>query len=148
MLFHLVYGEDKYAMMEFIFASAQRLYSLTENAILSRTILCMTQQVEAISLQQVRVMFFLLLNVDMVLKEYVCDTQNHALLAAALNITDVSQVTTKQSYAMTGARQADATKLESFFLKMSREIIPLWLQNQGLGINDLVTTLREEYLVA
>jgi hypothetical protein len=148
MLFHLVYGDNKDVMMEFMFASAQRLYSLSENVSLHATFCRMMQHPEVVSLQQCRGMFFLLLNVDMPLKEYVCDTQNKSLLAVALNLADASEVTGKHAYAMIGARQPDAPKLESFFLKLGQEIVPQWLQNETLGPNDLANTVRDEYIIS
>jgi hypothetical protein len=83
----------------------------------------------------------------MPLKEYVCDTSNKDLLAKALNIP-VSDVSCKQSYVMIGAHTADKPKLQSFFLKLSQEIVPNWMQNQGLTFNDLVETIREEYIIS
>jgi hypothetical protein len=49
---------------------------------------------------------------------------------------------------MTGARNPDHPKLESFFIKLSHEIVPKWLQNESLTTNDLVHTIREEYIVS
>jgi hypothetical protein len=103
---------------------------------------------EMVSLQDSRAMFFLLLNVDMTLKEYVSDTQNKQRLAAALNLATTSEVTCKHAYVMTGAKTSDPPKLESFFTKLSHEIVPKWLQNESLTTNDFVHTIREEYVVA
>jgi hypothetical protein len=135
-------------MMEFIVASAQRQYSLTDNTSLSEMMGRMLQHPQMVSLQDSRAMFFLLLNVDMPLKEYVCDTQNKERLAVALNLTTVSEATGKHAYAMTGARTPDCPKLESFFVKLSSDIVPKWLQNQSLSINDFVHTIRNEYIVS
>jgi hypothetical protein len=148
MLFHLVYGENKDILMEFIFAAAQRQYSLTENISISETVRRMVENPELVSLQQYRGMFFLLLNIDMPLKEYVCDTQNRELLAAALNLTNTPETNGKHAYVMTGTKQAEPLKLENFFGTLSTQIVPNWLQNEGLTISDLVNTIREEYVVS
>jgi hypothetical protein len=147
MLFHVVYGDDRMVMMEFIHACAQRLYSLTNNTMLSETIFHVMNTPQSVSLAQSRALFFLLLNVDMPLKEYVCDTFNKELLAKALNIP-LTDVASKQSYAMIGAHKADPPKLQSFFWKLSHEIVPNWMQNQGLTFSDLVETIREEYIIS
>jgi hypothetical protein len=147
MLFHMVYGDNREVMMEFIQASAQRLYSLTSNQMLSDTIQHVMNTPQSVSLQQARALFFLLLNVDMLLKEYVCDTLNKSRLATALN-TPLPDLASKQAYVMLGAHKPDARKLESFFLNLSNTIVPNWLQNQALTFNDLVGTLREEYLIS
>jgi hypothetical protein len=149
MLFHLVYGMDnKKVMIDFITAASERLYSLTENAMLLETITVVLENPETVSLQQVRALFFLLLNVDMPLKEYICCTQDKSLLATALNIVDVSTVTEKHAYVMTGAKLPDTRKLESFFGKLRHEVVPNWLQNEGLTLNDFVDTVREEYVIS
>jgi hypothetical protein len=143
----MVYGDNREVMMEFIHASAQRLYSLTNNKLLSETIFQAMHTPQAVSLQQWRALFFLLLNVDMQMKEYICDTSQRALLALALNIP-LTDITSKHSYVMIGAYKSDPQKLQSFFLKLSHEIVPNWLQNQGLTFNDLVDTVREEYIIS
>jgi hypothetical protein len=147
MLFHMVYGDNRVVTMEFIYACAQRLYSLTQNKMLSETIFRVMTTPESVSLQQSRALFFLLLNVDMPLKEYICDTSDKNLLAKALNIP-LTDVASKQSYVMTGAHKADQPKLRSFFLKLSHEIVPNWMQNQGLTFSDLVETIKEEYIIS
>jgi hypothetical protein len=147
MLFHIVYGENTEIMMEFIHASTQRLYSLTEHQLLVDKVSLMLTNPTSVSLQQTRAMFFLLLNVDMPIKEYICNTQDRSLLAAALNIP-LTDVKNKKSYVMTGAKNADAKKLESFFTRMHGEIIPMWMQNQALSCNDLVNTIKEEYIIS
>jgi hypothetical protein len=143
----MVYGDNREVMIEFIHASAQRMYSLTQNKQLSDTMFHAIQNPTVVSLQQYRALFFLLLNVDMQMKEYVCDTVDANLLAIALNIPPV-EIRSKQSYVMTGARKPSALKLESFFHKLSREIVPNWLQNQGAILDDLINTIREEYIIA
>jgi hypothetical protein len=134
-------------MMEFIHASAQRLFSLTNNQMLSETIFHVMNTPQSVSLQQSRALFFLLLNVDMTMKEYISNTCDRDLLAKALNIP-LSEIASKQSYVMTGSHKADKAKLHSFFLKLSHDIIPSWMQNQGLTFNDLVETIREEYIIS
>jgi hypothetical protein len=143
----MVYGDNRAVTMEFIYACAQRLYSLTQNKMLSETIFRVMNTPESVSLQQSRALFFLLLNVDMPLKEYICDTSDKNLLAKALNIP-LTDVASKQSYVMTGAHKADQPKLRSFFLKLSHEIVPSWMQNQGLTFSDLVETIKEEYIIS
>jgi hypothetical protein len=147
MLFHMVYGDNRLVIMEFIHASAQRLYSLTSNEKLSETIFHAMNTSESMSLQKSRALFFLLLNVDMPIKEYLADTCDKGLLAKALN-TPLSDIASRQSYVMIGAHTADKAKLHSFFLKLSHDIIPNWMQNQGLTFNDLVDTIREEYIIS
>ena len=134
-------------MMECIHASAQRLYTLTQNAMLSETIFRVMTMQQSVSLQQSRALFFLLLNVDMTMKEYVCNTGSKELLAMALNIP-LPDITLKHSYVMIGAHKGDLNKLQSFFLKLSHDIVPNWMQNQGLNFNDLVETIREEYIIS
>jgi hypothetical protein len=143
----MVYGDNREIMMELIHASAQRLYSLTNNTMLSETIFRLMNTQQSVSLQQSRALFFLLLNVDMPLKEYICETSNKNLLANTLNIP-LSDVVSKKSYVMTGAQQADVKKLQSFFSKLSHDIVPNWMQNQGLTFHDLVETIKEEYIIS
>jgi hypothetical protein len=134
-------------MMEFIHTSAQRLFSLTNNQMLSETIFHVMNTPQSVSLQQSRALFFLLLNVDMTMKEYISNTRDRDLLAKALNIP-WSEIASKQAYVMTGSHKADKAKLHSFVLKLSHDIIPSWMQNQGLTFNDLVETIREEYIIS
>ena len=63
-----MYGDNSEVMLEFIFASAQRLYSLTNNGQLYAMIHDMQRNGTSWSIQKIRALFFLLLNVDMQLK--------------------------------------------------------------------------------
>lgn len=148
MLFHMVYGENREIMYEFILASAQRLYSLTKNQMMDRMMRDMTENknMES-SLQQTRALFFLFLNVDMQLKEYVCDTSDKKLLAMALNIQP-QNIGEKKASGMLGANKPPAEKLVNFFTSLSTQIVPTWMQNQSLTQTDLVNVIREEYVIS
>jgi hypothetical protein len=147
MLFHLVYGENRGVLMEFVRASAQRLYSITENKMLQETMICILNDPESVSLQKSRALFFLLMNVDMPTKQYLCDTTDRKLLAVALNILPVD-VDLTHSSVMLGAKPPSVAKLESFFARLSHEIVPNWMQNQSLILDDFVNTVKDEYIIS
>ncbi len=110
-IFHTLYGTDTHATMEFVRASAIRMHSITQCAFLVSMINTLVQNSDAWSSASsassarnsrdvdggseanatygsdvVKALFFLLLNVDMVLKEYVCDSGNVKAFGAAMNI--------------------------------------------------------------
>jgi hypothetical protein len=146
MLFHIVYGEDKEILMELIYASSQRIFSLTCNKMLNQTVEDIFKSSAPPSLQKLRALFFILLNIDIQLKEYVCDTSNRKLFSEALN-TPPCDITSKKCYVLTGTRTGDAKKLSSFFIVLKNEIIPNWLQDQELTVSDLVNAIREQYII-
>jgi hypothetical protein len=145
-LFHVLYGESTDIIIEFIIGSAQRLYSLTDNTVLRGMVQEMVVSRDW-SLQKLRALFFLLLNVDMQLKDYICDTGNPKLLAIALGVP-LDTIGSHKSSAMVGAMQANPLKLSRFLRALSLDIVPAWCQNQTLTAMDLVGVITEEYVVS
>ena len=107
LLFHVIFGSDYDSILEMVHASVVRLYSITGCKHLKGMMECIVQNCELgqcprqqqqdgqcsnarvnLSADVLKASFFLLLNVDMVLKEFVCNPCSRQMLAAAMNIQD------------------------------------------------------------
>lgn len=101
-VFHVIFGSDSQGVLDFVLASAVRLHSITHCPFLSsmmKSVLAHSASSNqnntsatpagctSIGPDVVKALFFLLLNVDMVLKEYVCTPGCVKAFAAAMNIS-------------------------------------------------------------
>lgn len=128
-----------------------------------------------ISSDVIKALFFLFLNVDMVLKDFICNPGNIRLFAAAMNIRipdphhihqhfhvaqpymqharapvkeSEQQVLEKlHAWKMTGTREMNPAKARSFFTVLNSKIIRMWMQDERLLARDLLQMVKEEYLV-
>ena len=88
-VFHTIFGSDLYCTLEFVHASAVLLHSITQCKFLVGMMNAVVSQMNARSRHPpcassheglaacgpdvIKALFFLFMNIDMVLKEYVCD---------------------------------------------------------------------------
>ena len=120
-----------------------------------------------------KALFFLFLNVDMVLKEYVCNPGSRDAFCAAMNIKPTpggaalsgssSAAGTRRQQQQQGAEDECMRKLHackmmstapvepararSFFVVLHDKIVRAWLHDERLHATDLVQMVKEEYLV-
>lgn len=183
-IFHVIFGSDLYSILEFVRASAVRLHSITECqflvAMMNSVIAQVTHQHSTTECFQrcgpdtVKALFFLFLNVDMVLKEYICNPTDRRAFAAAMNIRyrparlgaatgggggskgNKQQQEEEQqhqalermhAWSMIGTKPMNAAKGRRFFTVLHDKIVRMWLQDQRLHASDLVRMVKEEYLV-
>lgn len=146
MLFHVLYGKNTEMVVEFIYASSCRLYGITKNEELRSTVYRVMELKDRVGDDRLRAMFFLLFNVDMQLKEYVCDVGNESLYSAALNLESIDS-RPRHSYSMVGTRCICPRKAEGFMRNL-KPVIDHWLSNEALNCSDLITKIKEEYLVS
>ncbi len=103
-LFHVIYGCNMASIYELVHASAVRLHSITRCPFLASMMECIAREAASTAVAAdmctgphatgrsahgpdvIRAMFFLFLNVDTVLKEYVCKPGCVKAFAAAMNI--------------------------------------------------------------
>lgn len=104
MLFHVIFGQDDIMMTEFVRAGASRLHSITKCEQLGEMVSIITQQRGTFPMDRLRCLFFLILNVDMPLKEYICDPQSKSKYATALGIKASEVSESQHSYSMIGTK--------------------------------------------
>jgi hypothetical protein len=170
-IFHVIFGSDMYSTLEFVRASAIRLHSITQCKFL---VSMMNSVMEQVQQQQyplqdscrhgpdsVKALFFLFLNVDMVLKEYVCNPCDKKAFATAMNIkykgsggssgcpaAEQAKVLQRMhAWSMVGTRPIHDAKARRFFTALHDRIVCAWLQDERLQPSDLVHMVKEEYLV-
>lgn len=145
-LFHVLYGHNVEMIVDFIHASACRLYSITACEELKSAVQEVLLKREGVGMDRLRTMFFLLFNVDMQLKEYVCGTTQRELFAAALNLSD-EDARARHPLSMVGTMSLTPQKARGFILEL-KELVNRWLSNQTLTCSDFVGKVKEEYLVS
>jgi hypothetical protein len=156
-VFHVIFGSDLYCTLEFVRASAIRLHSLTQCQFLVSMMNSIMSQ-PCHGPDAVRALFFLFLNVDMVLKEYVCNPSDKKAFAAAMNIKyrggggeqhrqQVKALQKMHAWSMVGTRPMHDAKARRFFTVLHDKIVSTWLQDERLHASDLVRMVKEEYLV-
>jgi hypothetical protein len=147
-LFHVIYGNDEKMIVDFIRAGASRLYSLTGCDELNKMVGEIVYNTSQVGINKIRALFFIILNVDMPLKEYICEPNSLDLYAIALGIPKNSNdINLMHSYSMIGTKPMDHGKARRFMLELG-DIIRSWLSNETLTLSDLATKVKEEYLVS
>ena len=145
-IFHVLFGSDDKLISDFVVASAQRLYDISRNTLLHSTMGLFIQKQDTLAPMYVKLLFFIFMNMDMVLKEYVCDPMNPKLFAAALNLP-ISSVSKKHSLSVIGTKPMAQAAAKGFMIRL-RIIIQEWLSNEEIQKVDLFNRIREEYIVA
>lgn len=150
-VFHMIFGDDADSMLEFIHAMAQRAYSLTESQHLRDGVSRALHEGRAMGRDRMRALFFMLLNMDMPVKEYICEPSDRGLFAAALNLSakkkDAAELDRMHSRCMLGTRAIEPEKARRFFDAL-RRVVCAWMATEVLTPAQLVKDVREEYLVA
>jgi len=173
-VFHVIFGSDTRSTLEFVHASAVRLHSITQCGFLSAM---MDQIVRERDQQQqhhvhknhhsqqqqqqhqagpdiIKALFFLFLNVDMVLKNYVCTPSSVEAFAEAMNIRMPNKQQRQQhlsrmhAWSMIGTRRMNAAKARRFFAALHDDVMRKWLQDERLNVGDLLRMVKDEYLVS
>lgn len=146
-IFHVIFGHDSDTIREFLLASSARLHSIVKCRHLAATADVVAKQVPP--LDTLKAMFFLFLNVDMVLKNYVCMPGSEEAFAAAMNAKAGAEGLTKlHAWSMVGTRPISAAKARNFFLELHRKVVKQWLQDERKTPRDLVDAVKEAYLVS
>lgn len=172
-LFHVIYGNDEKMIVDFIRAGAsrlviiiiirliadyeveiktattRRLYSITGCEDLNKMVGEIVNRTEEVGINKLRALFFIVLNMDMPLKEYICEPNDVKLYSVAMGLPSSSKndVSLMHSYSMIGTKKMEPPKAKRFMLEL-RDSINSWLANERLTCSDLVTKIKEEYLVS
>jgi hypothetical protein len=144
--FYVIFGCNRTLLLEFIEAMAIRLFSITNCDIFHASMTELIGNEENHGVDKLRSMFFLLFNVDMPFKEYVCDISNIEAYSRALNLT-MTDVTTRISYSMVSTVPVPPER-NRFFITGLKSIINDWMSNEFLTCTDLVNKVKEFYLVS
>lgn len=157
LIFHTIFGCDTHATLEFVRASAVRLHSITQCTFLERMMQSLSPGKQTpLPDDAVKALFFLFLNVDMVLKEYVCDTANVKAFASAMNIrltgsagapAELQYLERMHAWSMLGTLPMNHKKAARFFTVLHDRIVRAWLQDERLCATDLVQMVKDEYLI-
>jgi hypothetical protein len=149
MLFHILYGCNTDMLLELIHSSATRLYTLTGCQHLHDSVTLVMREKEKIGLDKLRCMFFIFLNVDMMLKMYICDPSNVHMLAKLFSMDIEDPMIHKlRTYDMVHTTPITPPKARGFLQQLHGSIINNWLQNDRQSCSDLVTSIKHEYLQA
>lgn len=152
-LFHTIFGCDAECIAEFVHASAVRLHCIVKCQFLAGMMdkIIVNRQgirIEA-SLDMLKALFFLFLNVDMALKEYVCNTGSKAAFAAAMNMKQCDgRLDKMHGWSMVGTRPIQPAKARGFFTALHDRLVKKWLQDERLTPTDFVKMVKDGYLVA
>lgn len=145
LLFHILYGNNTGMIIEFVYASACRLKSITDCNELGELMHKLETDVDSVGIDKLRTIFFLLFNVDMQLKDYVCDTGSKELFAAALNLSD-ADATDRHRFSLVGTSCIAPDRAKQFISHL-RDVSNTWLSNETLTCSDFVRKVKSEYLV-
>lgn len=145
-IFHVLFGSDYKLISDFVVASAQRLYDISRNTLLHSTMSSFVKEIDKPIPTHVKLLFFIFMNMDMVLKEYVCDPMNPKLYAAALNVP-VSSISTNHALSVIGTQPMALASARGFMIRL-RCVIQDWLSNEEIQKIDLFNMIREEYIMA
>lgn len=144
-IFHVIYGSDEDTIREFVHASSARIQCITKCQYLEATM----QQVlhTKVPIDVLKTLFFLLLNVDMVLKEYVVDSASKAAFAAAMNVKPCTDGLVKlHAWSMVGSRPMSTGKARNFFVALQKDVVKQWLQDERRTPRDFMEAVTQEYL--
>lgn len=149
-VFHVIYGGDEVMIIDFIRGGASRLHAITGCQEIEVMLERVMRERGALGMDTLRALFFVVLNVDMPLKEYICAPGDRTLYAVALGLaagTSAEAMEKRHSYSMVGTKPIERAKARRFMLELG-DIIRAWLSNEALSASDLVAKVREEYLVS
>lgn len=163
-VFHVIFGSDYESIFKMVSASAARIFSITRCTFLQGMMGKLSSSAAALTGRHgpdlLKALFFLFLNVDMVLKEYVCRPGCEKAFAAAMNVPlpsgagngcaqrKLKAISKEHSWSMMGTKPMDPAKGRRFFTVLHDSIIKLWMQDDRLHASDLVQMVKEEYLVS
>jgi hypothetical protein len=150
-LFHVIFGHDRSMIREFLQASSARLQSIVHCRYLESTmeVILHPERGQEVPLDTLKALFFLFLNVDMVLKNYVCKTNSRDDFAAAMNMRRNSPDLNKlHAWSMVGTRAISQGKAVSFFVALHNVVVKQWLQDERRNPSDLVEAVKDQYLVS
>lgn len=147
-IFHALFGEDRQYLAEACHAISQRLFNLTGVECVRDAMGKILQDVQAQPIDVLRSLFFLMVNMDMPFKEYVCEVEDSALFLQAFNLANVpaDRLCQLHAYSLVGCKSVERTRARAFFVSL-REIVKRWLSIETLRPADLVAKVKEEYLV-
>lgn len=155
LVFHVIFGCNTLAVLEMVQASGARLQTIVQCPFLEGMLARLARRDENVNADTAKALFFLLLNVDMVLKTYVCNPRCAKAFSAAMNISHNNKRDQQQrdcaklhAWSMMGTREMDPAKARRFFSVLHDSIVKTWLQDERLQAGDLVQMVKEEYLVA
>lgn len=94
----------------------------------------------------VKALFFMLLNYDMPMKEYMIEPGDARKFAAAMNMK-LQDSKKLHACSMLGVQPLPAERARLFYPAL-REVVKDWMGMEALNATDLVKRIREEYLVA
>jgi hypothetical protein len=154
-VFHVIYGSDAGMVVDFIRAGAGRLHSLTGCRELESMVECISSKVAdvlrpgaGLGMDVLRALFFLILNVDMPIKEYICSPSDRGLYAVAVGLPAYSpSIEMMHSFSMLGTRPMGDERARRFMMELG-VLVRGWLSNEGLTPSDLVEAIKQEYLVS
>lgn len=149
LLFHVIYGHDPGLIAEFVLAGAARLHSLTGCPELEVVAAAVSSGAGgAVGMDTLRALFFLVLNVDMPIKEYICSPGDRGLYATAVGVPrDSPRLEAMHSYSVLGTRPMERPRARRFMLELGG-LVRAWLSNEALTPSDLMDKVKEEYLVS
>lgn len=150
-VFHTIFGGDTASTLEMIHAMGQRAYSLTQSEHLRAGMAKALADGEGMGKDRMLALFFMLLNMDMPMKEYICNPSDKALFAAALNLSlkknDVTKIDTMHCRCMMGTKALEPEKARRFYRTL-RTAVCTWMATEILTPAHLVKEIREEYLAS
>lgn len=143
----MLYGDNRNEMLLFVAASCTRLWQITHNARLERLHASLVQESGKWPIDKLRSLFILLLNVDPVLKNFVCQSDDRKLLADCVQVAE-GQVGSSDVYDMCQSARASPEKLRRFFELLSNKLVPEFLMDTQKSFNEFERKCRSEYVAS
>jgi hypothetical protein len=120
MLSFIIFGSDTNFILGIVKASVQRMHEITSNEFTAAMKRLLDTKQTTLSL--LKALFFLLLNVDMTMKELVVNTHMQ-------QIDNMSK-----------------EKAKRFFMDLRNITVPNWIKNPDMDINDFLNAVKQLYL--
>tara|TARA_Y100000389_G_C17171066_1_gene369176 strand:- start:46 stop:513 length:468 start_codon:yes stop_codon:yes gene_type:complete len=145
-LFHVLYGDDMQSVREMCHVIAQRLYSITNCKELVDSMNKVMKGQGDVAPDQLRAFFFMLLNMDVYMKEWMCKIDDEKLFAKAFIVKE-EDVRKLHAYSLVGTNNMCRGKALLFFTSL-RKIVQDWMSVEMLTACNFVERVKEEYLVS
>lgn len=138
-IFNVLYVEDRDWILRMNLCMIASLHRMTGSSYLQDLCAALSRPDAGISV--LRTVWALLMNVCMDMKEIIVNPRNERALQR-LSLADE----TRGSVPISSLAPVDAPKARRLFVDLHAECAPQWLQNQALGFNDFVCSIKALYL--
>jgi hypothetical protein len=147
-VFGVLYGANRFMMVQTITAMANRLFAMTSSTPLQEMVEELLAEWQTICITRMQAVWVLLFNVDLPMKEYIMSPGNANVFKKTMGLDPAQECTQHPMRAMMRCQPLSPGKARRFITDLHAECIPNWIQNEMMGPLHLVTASRDIYLNA